>query len=92
MRLCSAIVTKVNDFVLLSFVWSTAELVVRYPKLSGLGFVALPVLRGAFREFVITMDFRPDSRHGLLLFSSDHPETRFDFFSVSLVDGRVDFR
>lgn len=72
------------------------ESVVRFPKLSGSGFVAFPVLRGAFREFVVLMDFRPDAGNGLLLFSSDHPNAggggRFDFFSVSLVDGKIELR
>lgn len=74
------------------------ESVVRFPKFSGSGFVAFPVLRGAFREFVVSMDFRPDAGNGLLLFSSDHPDAgggdgrRFDFFSVSLVDGKIELR
>jgi hypothetical protein len=74
---------------------------VRYPKFPGSGFLALPTLRGADREFVIDIDFRPDgltfnSRTGgnrLLLFGSEHPDAIFDFFSVAITDdGQIEFR
>jgi hypothetical protein len=74
---------------------------VRYPKFSGSGFLALPTLRGADREFVIDIDFRPDdatlkSKNGgnrLLLFGSEHPDAVFDFFSLALTeDGQIEFR
>jgi len=68
------------------------DVVVKYPKFSGSGYIAFPVLRGAFKEFIVDVEFRPDLDSGLLLFSSDHPEARFDFFSVVLIQGHVEFR
>ena len=76
-----------------------SDVVVRYPKFDGRGYLALPVLalpvlRGASQQFVINVDFRPDvdmtssnatppSHVELLLFSSDRDDAQFDFFSVS---------
>jgi len=68
------------------------DVVVRYPKFLGTGYVAFPVLRGAYKEFTVTVDFRPDTHNGLLVFSSEHPNARSDFFSISLVDGKAEFR
>jgi hypothetical protein len=74
---------------------------VRYPKFPGTGFLALPTLRGADREFVIDMDFRPDNPamtskndvSRLMLYGAERPDAISDFFSVSLThDGHVEFR
>ena len=70
----------------------SADAAVRFPKFSGSSFIAFPVLRGAFKEFVVNLQFRPESNDGLLLFSADHPDASYDFFSVTLIDGRVEFR
>ena len=69
-----------------------SDVVVQYPKFMGTGYVAFPVLRGAYKEFTVTVEFRPDTHNGLLVFSSEHPNARSDFFSISLVDGRAEFR
>ena len=81
------------------------DVIVRYPKFDGSGFLALPVLRGAEQQFVIDIDFRPDvdmmtssndtsTGHAeLLLFTSDRDDAQFDFFSVSrLQSGQIEFR
>jgi hypothetical protein len=65
---------------------------VKYPKFMGTGYLAFPVLRGAYKEFKISLEFRPDVANGMLLFSGEHPSARSDFFSVSLVDGYAEFR
>ena len=69
-----------------------ADVVVKYPKFMGVGYLAFPVLRGAYKEFRLTVDFRPDTHNGLLLFSSEASDARSDFFSLSLMDGRLEFR
>ena len=83
-----------------------ADVIVRYPKFDGSGYLALPVLRDAEQQFVIDLDFRPDvemmtssnatrgrGRVELLLFSSDRDDAQFDFFSVSrLQNGQIEFR
>jgi len=68
------------------------DLIVRYPKFMGSGYIAFPVLRGAYKEFNIMIDFRPDTENGLMLFSSEHPNARADFFSITLIDGYAEFR
>ena len=67
-------------------------MVVRYPKFLGFGYMAFPVLRGAYLEFEFTIEFRPDTLNGLLLFSSETPTANTDFFSVAIIDGLVEFR
>ena len=80
-----------------------ADVIVRYPKFDGSGYLALPVLRGADQQFIIDIDFRPDadtmtSSPGtghveLLLFTSDRDDAQFDFFSVTrLQNGQIEFR
>jgi len=81
------------------------DVIVRYPKFDGSGFLALPLLRGADQQFVIDIDFRPDvvdmtssndktgSHVELLLFTSDRDDAQFDFFSVTrLPTGQIEFR
>ena len=83
---------------------TVTDVIVRYPKFDGSGYLALPVLRGADQQFVIDVDFRPDAymtssnatptgQVELLLFSSDRDDAQFDFFSVSrLTNGQIEFR
>ena len=76
------------------------ELTVRYPKFTGTGFVAFPTLRGAYKEFVIEMEFRPDdmtsprdSGSRLMLFGAENPDGVIDFFSVAMTsEGHIEFR
>lgn len=89
---CFVTLTKqrVNGHLTAGFLFS--DVAVKYPKFSGTGYMAFAVLRGAFKEFTVDIEFRPDKVNGLLLFSSDHPDARSDFFSVTLVNGHVEFR
>ena len=64
----------------------------KYPKFSGTGYIAFPVLRGAHREFHVIVELRPDSLNGLVLFSAGHPDAQSDFFSLSLQRGRIELR
>ncbi len=38
-----------------------SDIVVKYPKFMGTGWMAFPVLRGSYKEFTITITFRPDT-------------------------------
>ena len=69
-----------------------ADLAAKYPKFSGSGYIAFPVLRGADRAFDVTVELRPEQRSGLLLFSAAHPDAQSDFFSVSLQRGHIELR
>jgi len=69
-----------------------ADLAAKYPKFSGTGYIAFPVLRDALREFDMMVELRPDSLNGLVLFSAGHPDAQSDFFSLSLKSGRIELR
>ena len=87
---CSVIMKDIDNKP--SFCVSVTEQMVRYPKFMGTGNIAFPVLRGSYREFTMTVEFRPDTGNGLLLFSSEYPNAKSDFFSLSLVDNHLQFR
>jgi len=69
-----------------------ADLTAKYPKFSGTGYIAFPVLRGAHREFHVIVELRPDVLDGLVLFSAGHADAQSDFFSLSLQRGRIELR
>jgi len=69
-----------------------ADLAAKYPKFSGTGYIAFPVLRGAHREFHVIMEMRPDVLDGLVLFSAGQPDAQSDFFSLALQRGRIELR
>ena len=64
----------------------------QFPKFMGTGYMAFPILRGAYRDMSLNIEFKPDTHNGLLLYSGDFPHPMSDFFSVALVDGFVEFR
>lgn len=68
------------------------ELEVRFPRFRGYGFLAMPVLRDGYKEFAVALEFRPEGKNGLLLFSSEFEDARKDFFAITLVNGFVEFR
>ncbi|ESP03639.1 hypothetical protein LOTGIDRAFT_224298 [Lottia gigantea] len=65
---------------------------VRFPNFYGIGYLGLPVLKDGYKEFAIVIEFRPQAQNGLLLFSSESESAKSDFFSITLVDGFVEFR
>jgi len=64
----------------------------KYPKFSGTGYIAFPVLRGAHREFHMIVELRPDVLNGLVLFSAGLADAQSDFFSLALQRGRIELR
>ncbi|KAK3756565.1 hypothetical protein RRG08_007589 [Elysia crispata] len=65
---------------------------VRYPKFKGTDYLALPVLQDAHKEFRVSLEFKPGSPDGLLLFSEEFSNAWTDFFSIALNDGFVVLR
>ncbi|KAL3869158.1 hypothetical protein ACJMK2_041871 [Sinanodonta woodiana] len=65
---------------------------VRYPKFYGNSYLALPVLKNAYKDLEIFMEFKPTANFGLLLFSSEFENAKADFFSLALIDGFAEFR
>ena len=72
--------------------YSVSDTVVKYPKFSGTGYMAFPVLRGSHERFTMVVEFRPDIDEGLILFSADNSDVQFDFFSLTILNGRLEFR
>ena len=68
------------------------DVMVKFPMFIGTGYLAFPVLRGAYKEFTIKMEFRPDTHNGLLMYTGEYPNAQLDFFSISLVDGYAQLR
>jgi len=69
-----------------------ADMTTKYPKFSGSGYIAFPVLRGAHREFHMIAELRPDGLDGLIMFSAGHPDAHSDFLSLSLQRGKIELR
>ncbi|VDI80814.1 Hypothetical predicted protein [Mytilus galloprovincialis] len=65
---------------------------VKYPKFSGDGYMAFPVLTDSYKQFEVKLNIRPDRSNGLILFSGEKKNAESDFFSIALVDGFVEFR
>ena len=81
-----------TELILSRFVFLIAELEVRFPKFRGTGYIALPVLQDAYKEFSIGLEFKPIAMNGLLLFTAEFENGEKDFFSIALVNGYVEFR
>ncbi|KAK3091994.1 hypothetical protein FSP39_024318 [Pinctada imbricata] len=65
---------------------------VKYPKFHGDGYLALPVLRHAHKEFDILIEFKPRDWNGLLLYTAEREEGKGDYFSIALVNGFIVYR
>ncbi|XP_071147127.1 pikachurin-like [Mytilus edulis] len=65
---------------------------VKYPKFSGDGYMAFPVLTDGYKQFEVKLNIRPDRSNGLILFSGEKKNAESDFFSIALMDGFVEFR
>ncbi|XP_052775155.1 pikachurin-like isoform X2 [Mya arenaria] len=65
---------------------------VRFPKFYGNSYMALPVLKTGYKQLDLLLEFRPLSLSGLLFFSAEFEDARSDFFSLTLVNGYLEFR
>ena len=50
------------------------------------------MLRDGYKEFAVAVEFRPEAKNGLLIFSSEFDDARKDFFAITLNNGFVEFR
>ncbi|XP_076319597.1 pikachurin-like isoform X2 [Tachypleus tridentatus] len=64
----------------------------KYPKFIGSSYLALPVLRDAHKVAHISLEFRPESYDGILLYSGNHADLHGDFIALTLSKGFVEFR
>ncbi|XP_022257129.1 uncharacterized protein LOC111089259, partial [Limulus polyphemus] len=63
----------------------------KYPKFVGSSYLALPVLRDAHKVTHISLEFRPESYDGILLYSGGHADLHGDFVALTLSKGFVEF-
>ncbi|XP_013773558.1 pikachurin-like [Limulus polyphemus] len=64
----------------------------KYPQFIGSSYLALPVLRDAHKSMQISLEFRPESLDGILLYSGEHADLQGDFAALTLNKGFVEFR
>lgn len=64
----------------------------KYPRFHDGSYLALPILRDAHKSMQVTLEFRPESNDGLILYSGEKFDLREDFISITLNKGFIEFR
>ncbi|XP_050441016.1 pikachurin isoform X2 [Adelges cooleyi] len=65
---------------------------IRYPRFNGLGWLAFPPLRGAYKHVQISLEFRPESWDGILFLAGERDDLVGDFMAILLHNGFLEFR
>lgn len=65
---------------------------IKYPHFLGTSYLALPTLRNAHRSLQLSIEFKPESFDGVLLYSGQEPNLDGDFLSIVINQGFVEFR
>ncbi|KAG8201453.1 hypothetical protein JTE90_024323 [Oedothorax gibbosus] len=78
----------------LGFGGASCDLVVeaKYPRFREDSYMSLPTLKDAHKSMQVTLEFRPESNDGLILYSGEKPDLRGDFISITLNKGFIEFR
>ncbi|KAG1699824.1 Pikachurin [Nymphon striatum] len=82
---------KVLVFIYYLFIYFTV-ITLKYPRFVSWSYMGYPILTDAYHSMQITMEFRPESLNGLLLYSGEQANLVGDMVSISLVNGFVEFR
>ncbi|CAG9782356.1 unnamed protein product [Diatraea saccharalis] len=61
------------------------------PRFDGNGWIALPTLKDAYKQFDIEISFKPSDGNGLILYNSHKQDRTGDFLALQLVDGVPQF-
>ncbi|XP_071799279.1 pikachurin-like [Asterias amurensis] len=69
-----------------------SAVLVKFPSFQSHSFMEFPTPFGLYRTFQISIDFKPETLDGLLLFCGDQDSTSGDYFSIGLVEGRMVLR
>lgn len=64
----------------------------KYPHFRGISYLALPTLRNAHRSLQLSIEFKPESFDGVLLYSGQEPTLDGDFIAIVINQGFVEFR
>ncbi|CAD5125298.1 DgyrCDS13543 [Dimorphilus gyrociliatus] len=67
---------------------------ISYPRFFGSGYLTFSklYLRNSYKDFTFEIEFKPETNNGLLLYSAEFPDGKYDFFSVALIGGYVEYR
>ena len=80
----------VQSFLRCLFCFSAVN--VKFPSFRTHSYMEFPTPQGLYRTFQIQLDFKPETLDGLLLFCGEKDNTVADYFSLGLVDGRMQFK
>ncbi|XP_023215950.1 pikachurin-like isoform X1 [Centruroides sculpturatus] len=64
----------------------------RYPRFKNGSYLILPVLREAYKSMQVTIEFRPESYEGILMYSGEKSNLQGDYIAIVLNKGFVEFR
>ena len=65
---------------------------IRFPRFRGESYLALPTLRDAHKLMQVTLDFKPESYDGIILYSGEKQSLDGDFIAIILNQGFVEVR
>ncbi|XP_033229252.1 pikachurin [Belonocnema kinseyi] len=68
------------------------EIEVRSPRFTGLGWLAFPALRAAYKHVQLELEFRPEAWDGVLLLAGERDDLQGDFMALMLHHGFVELR
>ncbi|XP_008416718.1 pikachurin isoform X2 [Poecilia reticulata] len=65
---------------------------VNFPRFYGYSHMTFEPLKNSYQTFQITLEFKADSKDGLLLYCGENEHGRGDFMSLALVQGKLHYR
>ncbi|XP_035381867.1 pikachurin [Electrophorus electricus] len=65
---------------------------VRFPRFYGYSQMTFEPLKHSYQRFHITVEFKADSKDGLLLYCGEHEHGHGDFTSLALIGGKLHYR
>ncbi|XP_055968198.1 pikachurin [Sorex fumeus] len=68
------------------------DITIEYPRFYGYSYLALSSLKNSHKSFQITLQFKADTKDGLLLYCGENEYGKGDFMSLMISDGALKFR
>ncbi|XP_038074554.1 pikachurin-like [Patiria miniata] len=65
---------------------------IKFPSFQSHSYMEFSSPLGLYRTFQVRVDFKPETLDGLLLFCGEQDSTDKDYFSLGLVDGKMQFK
>ncbi|XP_076855295.1 pikachurin isoform X2 [Brachyhypopomus gauderio] len=67
-------------------------LTIQFPRFYGYSHMTFEPLKNSYQRFHISMEFKADSKDGLLLYCGENEHGRGDFTSLALIGGKLHYR